>query len=56
MRGTFSFILLVLTMVVPWGYHIVYCFQHKEYVLLAVGAVIAPLGWLHGVGAFFGWW
>ena len=40
----------------PWIYHIVYCFKQQEYVLLLVGGIIPPIGWIHGLGAFFGWW
>ena len=40
----------------PWINHIVYCFQNKEYVLLVAGAIIAPVGWFHGIGLFLGWW
>ena len=47
---------LILVAVTPWFYHIVYCFQHQEYVLLLVGAFLPPIGWVHGLGAFVGWW
>ena len=40
----------------PWINHIYYCFTHHEYVLLLVGTVIIPIGWIHGLGAFFNWW
>jgi hypothetical protein len=46
----------LLLAILPWFYHIYYCFTHHEYVLLLVGAVLAPIGWLHGFGAFFNWW
>ena len=44
------------TMLCPWIYHIVYCLKNHEYVLLIAGAVITPVGWIHGLGAFFNWW
>ena len=40
----------------PWINHLVYCFQEKEYVLLIAGAIIAPVGWIHGLGLWFGFW
>ena len=47
---------IALTMLSPWIYNIVYCFKNHEYVLLMVGAAIPPVGWIHGLGAFFNWW
>lgn len=46
----------LLLAILPWFYHLYYCFTHHEYVLLLVGAVLAPIGWIHGLGAFFNWW
>ena len=46
----------ILLAILPWFYHLYYCFTHHEYVLLLVGAVLAPIGWIHGLGAFFNWW
>ena len=43
-------------LVAPWIYHLVYCFKQQEYILLIAGGIIPPIGWLHGLGAFFGWW
>jgi hypothetical protein len=40
----------------PWVYHLVYCFKQQEYILLLVGGIIPPIGWIHGLGAFLGWW
>ena len=42
--------------VAGWITHIVYCFQQHEYVLLLVGALVAPVGTIHGWGIWFGWW
>ena len=41
---------------IPWGNHIVYCFQEEKYLLLIAGAFVFPVGWFHGLGLFFGWW
>ena len=40
----------------PFVYHLVYCFQTEKYLLLVAGAIVPPVGWFHGLGAFFGWW
>ena len=47
---------IALAMLSPWIYHLVYCFKNHEYVLLIAGAVIPPVGWIHGLGAFLNWW
>lgn len=46
----------VIIAVAPWINHIVYCFHTEKYLLLIAGAIVVPVGWLHGVGLFFGWW
>ena len=47
---------LSILAITPWLYHLYYCFTHHEYVLLLVGAIVVPVGWIHGFGAFFNWW
>lgn len=51
-----TYIIGLFILVAPWVYHLVYCFKQHEYVLLIAGGVIPPIGWIHGLGAFFGWW
>jgi hypothetical protein len=51
-----AWIVGLFAIVSPWVYHLVYCFKSEKYVLLIAGAIIPPVGWLHGLGAFFGWW
>jgi len=46
----------LVVLVGPWIYHLIYCFKQHEYVLLIAGGIIPPIGWIHGLGAFFGWW
>ena len=41
---------------VPYLNHMVTCFQDEKYLLLIGGAIIFPIGWIHGLGVFFGWW
>lgn len=47
---------LCILFISPWIYHLIYCFKNHEYVLLIAGAIISPIGWIHGLGAFFNWW
>ena len=39
-----------------WITHVVYCIQHELWVFLIAGALAAPVGMIHGVGLWFGWW
>lgn len=49
-------LLLLVGFFVPYLNHMVTCFQDEKYILLIGGAIIFPLGWVHGIGIFFGWW
>ena len=46
----------ILTMICGWFTHILYCFQQAEYLLLIAGAIVAPVGSIHGIGLWFGLW
>lgn len=37
-----------------WITHIITCLLTGKYLLLLVGAIVAPVGMLHGVGIWFG--
>ena len=41
--------------VVAWGTHIAYSIIVEKYLLLIVGAILPPIGMIHGVGVWFGW-
>ena len=47
---------LILALFAPWFNHIIYCFKHHEYILLVAGAIVIPVGWLHGLGLWLGFW
>ena len=47
---------LLVALVAGWITHIVYCFQNAEYLLLLAGALVAPVGSIHGIGLWFGFW
>jgi len=51
----------VVVSIGPWIYHIVWCIQKADesgsaIALLIVGFMIPPIGWLHGVSAWFGYY
>lgn len=46
----------VVLAVAPWVNHIVYCFQTEKYLLLIAGAIVVPVGWIHGFGLWLGFW
>ena len=52
----FAALLSVFLSIVALGTHLVYCFTHHAWVLLLVGAIAAPIGVLHGIGLWFGFW
>ncbi len=45
---------LVITTIAAWVTHIVHCLFAAKYLLLIAGAIIAPVGVLHGIGLWFG--
>ena len=49
-------ITILLAIFVPYLNHLRFCFVEQEYVLLIVGALLAPIGWIHGLGNLLGWW
>jgi len=60
LSGSLYFVTTVLTIIVTftagWAVHIAHCFKRREYALMLIGAVVVPLGSIHGVGLLFGWW
>lgn len=47
-------VILFLTVLGAWVTHIIHCLIHAKYLLLIAGALIAPVGVIHGVGIWFG--
>jgi hypothetical protein len=45
---------LVATMIAAWVTHVVICIKTASWVLLVIGAVVFPVGIIHGVGYWFG--
>lgn len=52
--GTITIALLVIASIGAWLTHIIHCLIYAKYLLLIAGALIAPVGVIHGVGIWFG--
>jgi len=50
-----GFVLLAV-LAVAWLTHITICFKTGAWGFLIAGAIFFPIGILHGVGIWFGWW
>ena len=48
-----SFTVLMLG---AWFTHIAVCFSRHYYGFLIAGAIFFPIGIIHGIGLWFGWW
>lgn len=51
-----SLVLLGLVSVAAWATHVVNCIIAGKWLLLIAGAIAAPVGVIHGVGIWFGFW
>ena len=40
----------------PWITHTFYTYQSGDLKLFFIGSFIPPIGWIHGIGLWFGWW
>ena len=49
-----TIMVLALMSIVAWFTHVFHCLFAAKYILLLVGAIIAPIGVIHGVGLWFG--
>ena len=60
MKDIFSpiclWLLLFVTSLAGWLTHVITCIVREEWLLLIAGAVMAPIGVIHGVGIWFGLW
>jgi len=37
-----------------WIQHVITCILDKEWILLAFGVIVPPVGWIHGIGVWLG--
>ncbi len=48
----------ILAVIASWITHVVVCIQTMtgaSIALLFAGILIPPIGWVHGIGSWFGW-
>jgi hypothetical protein len=47
-------VLLIIGGFGPWLTHIWFCLQNDSWGFLIAGAIFIPIGWLHGMGIWLG--
>lgn len=45
----------LFTALAAWVTHVVVCIKTTSWILLVFGIVVPPIGFIHGVGTWFGW-
>lgn len=45
----------VFTSLAAWVTHVVVCIKTSSWILMVFGIVVPPIGFVHGVGSWFGW-
>lgn len=55
MDGIFAVFLLVWG-VAAWFTHVIVCIKTSAWLFLIAGAIMAPVGVIHGTGIWFGAW
>lgn len=54
--AAFLFLLaLAVTFAAAWVTHVIVTIKAAEWIFLAIGAIVAPVGVIHGIGVWFGW-
>lgn len=53
-KGIIAIAILAIASIGAWLTHIIHCLIYAKYMLLIAGALIAPVGIIHGVGIWFG--
>jgi len=48
--------LVIIWMLASWITHIVVCLKTASWGFLIAGALLLPIAWIHGTGAWFGAW
>jgi uncharacterized oligopeptide transporter (OPT) family protein len=46
---------LIVWAIAAWITHVVVCLQTSSWGFLIAGAILAPIGVIHGTGIWFGW-
>lgn len=51
-----GWVLLAILSVAAWLTHVIVCLKTAAWGFLIAGAIVAPVGVIHGVGIWFGAW
>lgn len=54
--SSIAWMLLGITVIAAWVTHVVVCLKTAAWGFLIAGAICAPVGVIHGIGCWFGWW
>ena len=49
-------VILIFTTIAAWFTHLFICFTVGKWGFLIAGATFFPIGIIHGVGHWLGWW
>jgi hypothetical protein len=49
------YLTLPLTLIAAWFTHVITCIQNESWLFLIGGALCFPVGFVHGVGIWFGY-
>lgn len=47
---------IALAAIAAWGTHVITCINEGQWLLLIAGAIVFPVGIVHGVGIWLGFW
>ena len=47
-------LLVFATLISSWVTHVVACIKASAWILLLFGVFVPPIGWIHGIGVWFG--
>ena len=53
--GCLAAVVFFVACVAGWLTHVIHCIRSEEWLLLIGGAIMAPIGVIHGWGLWFGW-
>lgn len=54
--GCLTILAIAVVPLAAWLTHVINTIQNEEWVFLLAGAIFAPIGVIHGIGIWFGFW
>lgn len=55
-KTLFTMLMLACTVFAAWLTHVIVCIQTASWGFLIAGAILFPIGIIHGIGVWFGAW